>query len=453
MPHALVAKYGETRLPRYTSYPTAPAFSDAVGPQDYAEGLAALGPGAGSAPVSLYLHIPFCRDMCWYCGCHTSISRQDAPISEYLEVLTREIALVSRAAGGELSVETVHFGGGTPTVIRPEAFVALMTTLRQAFAFQADASIAVEIDPRTLSSGMIEALAASGVNRASLGVQSFDIVVQRAINRVQTIEETQKAVTGLRTAGARSINFDLIYGLPHQTVQSCIETVKASVEMRPDRLAVFGYAHVPAFKKHQRLIDEGTLPCATKRNEQAEAIAHELTAGGYIQIGLDHFALPDDPLALAARSGTLHRNFQGYTEDSCETLIGLGASAIGRVPLGYVQNQVALGRYAELVNAGVLPTAKGYRLTGEDRLRARIIERLMCDFEVDLNELCREADVEVASLLDGNERLAELAADGVVTVADGRVVVSGHARFMVRAVAAAFDAYLGAFGRTHSKAA
>ena len=451
MPHALVAKYGETRLPRYTSYPTAPAFSDAVGPQDYADGLAALGPG--SSPVSLYLHIPFCRDMCWYCGCNTSISRQDAPILDYLEVLTREIALVSRATGGELAVENVHFGGGTPTVIRPEAFVALMTTLRQTFKFQDGAGVAVEIDPRTLSGAMIEALAASGVNRASLGVQSFDIAVQRAINRVQTVEETWEAVTGLRAAGAQSINFDLIYGLPHQTVQSCVETVKTSVEMRPDRFAVFGYAHVPSFKKHQRLINEDTLPDATQRNEQAEAIAMELIASGYVQIGLDHFALPDDALALAARSGTLHRNFQGYTEDSCETLIGLGASAIGRLPLGYVQNQVALGRYAEQVNAGVLPTANGYRLTSDDRLRARIIERLMCDFEVDIGELCREAGVEVTALLDGNERLAELAGDGVVSVADARVVVSGHARFMVRAVAAAFDAYLGAFGRTHSKAA
>jgi oxygen-independent coproporphyrinogen-3 oxidase len=450
MQNALVAKYGEARLPRYTSYPTAPAFSPSVSPADYAEGLGAL---AGSDPVSLYLHIPYCRSMCWYCGCHTSITRQDGPISDYLDVLSREADLVSQAAHNAIAVRNIHFGGGTPTIIKPQQFMDLIKTLRSAFDVESDASIAVEIDPRTLTEAMVEALAEGGVNRASLGVQSFDLIVQRAINRVQSEQQTETAVSRLRAAGAQSINFDLIYGLPHQTVQSCIDTVKASVQMRPERFAVFGYAHVPAFKKHQRLIEEHALPDAAERNEQAEAIAEELVAAGYERIGLDHFALPDDKLAIASRSGTLRRNFQGYTEDSCESLIGLGASAIGRLPDGYIQNQVALGRYADQVSAGALATAKGYRLTQEDKLRAKIIERLMCDFAVDLDALCQSHGFDAAELTSCNERLLELAADGVVDLDGHKVTVSKDARFMVRAVAAAFDAYLGSFGRTHSKAA
>lgn len=450
MSNALVAKYGEARLPRYTSYPTAPAFSAAVGPEDYAAELAAL---SASEPVSLYLHIPFCRAMCWYCGCHTSVTRQDGPIADYLEALAEEIELVSQVAGNELGVRNVHFGGGTPTVMRPDAFAALMKKLRSAFRFETKSSVAVEIDPRTLSPAMIAALGENGVERASLGVQSFDPVVQHAINRIQTFAQTKVAVEGLRANGTENINFDLIYGLPHQTVKSCLETVKLAVDLRPERLAVFGYAHVPSFKKHQRLIDETVLPDASQRNAQAEAIAEALVEAGYIKIGLDHFALPHDQLAASAASGALRRNFQGYTTDDCETLIGLGASSIGRLPGGYVQNEVPLGRYAERIASGILPTAKGYRLSDEDKLRAKVIERLMCDFQADLAGLSETAGYDRDFLTDRNDRLQQLLADRVVTLADGHLSVSKDARFMVRAVASAFDAYFGALGRTHSKAA
>ncbi|WFU13372.1 oxygen-independent coproporphyrinogen III oxidase (plasmid) [Rhizobium sp. CB3090] len=450
MSNALVAKYGEARLPRYTSYPTAPAFAANVGPADYEQALAAA---AGGGPVSLYLHVPFCRTMCWYCGCHTTITRHDGPILDYLDVMSREIELVSKAAGGDMPVKNVHFGGGTPTIMKPHEFSALMAKLRGAFSFAQKASVAVEIDPRTPASEMIIALGENGVDRASLGVQSFDPVVQKAINRIQTFSQTKAAVAGLRAYGVSSTNFDLIYGLPFQTVGSCVDTVNMAIELRPERFAVFGYAHVPAFKKHQRLIDESALPGAEERNEQAEAIAETLVAAGYVRIGLDHFALPDDELAIAARSGTLRRNFQGYTTDDCETLIGLGASSIGRLPSGYYQNHVAIGRYADMVSSGILPTAKGYLLTQEDKLRGRIIERLMCDFEVDLEAFSREAGYDAGFLLERNDRFRELVADGVVAIVEGRVTVSKDSRFMVRAVAAAFDAYLGALGRTHSKAA
>ncbi len=450
MSDALVAKYGDARLPRYTSYPTAPAFAATVGPDEYAQGLQAI---SASDPVSIYLHVPFCRSMCWYCGCHTTITRQDAPILEYLDVMSQEIELVSFAAGNNVPVKNVHFGGGTPTIMKPHEFAALMMKLRSAFQFEHDASVAVEIDPRTLAPEMIAAMGENGVDRASLGVQSFDPVVQKAINRIQTFGQTQAAVAGLRSFGVTSINFDLIYGLPHQTVESCVDTVRQAVELRPERFAVFGYAHVPAFKKHQRLIDEAALPDAAQRNEQAEAVAEELVNCGYVRIGLDHFALPSDELAVASSAGTLHRNFQGYTTDDCATLIGLGASAIGRLPSGYYQNHVALGRYAERVASGVLPTAKGYMLTEEDKLRARVIERLMCDFKVDLPKLAEESGYDSSFLLDRNDRLQALVSDGVATIEEGRVVVSQNSRFMVRAVAAAFDAYFGSLGRSHSKAA
>jgi len=450
MSDCLVTKYGDARLPRYTSYPTAPAFSATVGPDEYARGLADVGT---AGPVSIYLHVPFCRSMCWYCGCHTTITRQDAPVLEYLDVMKQEIELVAFAAGNSVPVKNIHFGGGTPTIMKPDEFTDLMRKLKSAFEFEDQSGVAVEIDPRTLTAAMIEALGENGVKRASLGVQSFDPVVQKAINRIQTFEQTQAAVLGLRAVGVSSINFDLIYGLPHQTVRSCVETVALATQLRPERLAVFGYAHIPAFKKHQRLIDEAALPDASERNAQAEAIADELVKAGYVRIGLDHFALPDDELALAASTGALRRNFQGYTTDQCNTLVGIGASAIGRLPTGYVQNHVPIGLYAERVCSGVLPTAKGYLLTREDKLRAKVIERLMCDFEVDLVQLTTEFGYDAGFLLNRNDRLKELEADGVASVCDGRVSVSQRSRFMVRAVAAAFDAYFGSHGRRHSKAA
>jgi len=447
---SILEKYGEARLPRYTSYPTAPRFAADVGASTYAGWLAGL---AHDDPVSLYLHVPFCRSMCWYCGCHTTITAKDRPILDYLGVLRDEIRMVAERTGDRLKVEKVHFGGGTPTIVEPADFIALAGLLRDRFAFTGTAEIAIEIDPRTLTPGMAGALGEAGVGRASVGVQSFDRVVQRAVNRMQSEERTLRAVGDLRGNGVSRINFDLIYGLPHQTVRSCVETAKAAAAMRPDRFAVFGYAHVPSFKKHQRMIDEAALPDGMARSEQALAIAATLVAAGYREIGLDHFALPGDDLAVAAGAGRLRRNFQGYTTDQCETLIGFGASAIGRTRQVYVQNDVGLGRYSGLIGGGRLATARGYRLTGEDRLRAEIIERLMCDFEADLTEIAGRHGFDAAPLVEGNPRLASLEADGVLTVAGGVVRVRRDRRFLVRAAAAAFDAYFENPPRAHGKAA
>lgn len=446
----IIRRYGESRLPRYTSYPTAPRFSPIIGAGTYRDWLANI---PKSEPVSLYLHVPFCRSMCWYCGCHTTITQKDAPILDYLTVLKQEIRLVAKAIGQRQDVSDIHFGGGTPTIMTPEEFLGLTATLTAGFGICSATELAVEIDPRTLTLEMSEALGEAGMTRASLGVQSFDPKVQKAINRIQSAEQTATALSNLRKAGAKSVNFDLIYGLPHQTVDSAIETARVAAAMRPERFAVFGYAHVPAFKKHQRLIDTAALGDAHDRHAQAEAIAATLCEAGYRRIGLDHFALPEDQLSIAADRHALHRNFQGYTTDSASTLIGLGSSAIGRLAQGYAQNDVAIGRYASLISSGELATAKGYRLTQEDRVRAWIIERLMCDFQVDFSAMPNGFELPDESFGKANVSLKALLEEGIVTWRGDVLSVDTEHRFLVRTVASCFDAYLGETGRTHATAA
>ncbi|WP_439358645.1 oxygen-independent coproporphyrinogen III oxidase [Bradyrhizobium sp. DASA03007] len=445
----LAVSYGDERLPRYTSYPTAPHFSPAIGGDTYAGWLAELPAGASA---SLYLHVPFCREMCWYCGCHTQIVRRDELIAAYQRTLRSEIVQVADTIGRRIKVEHIHFGGGTPTIMAPEAFVELMATMRQAFFVLPTAEIAVEIDPRTLTADMVEAMRLSGVNRASLGVQSFDPVVQRAINRVQSFEQTACVVDMLRRADIAGVNFDLIYGLPHQTVASCLDTVRRALALAPDRFSVFGYAHVPDFKKHQRMINEAVLPDGPARHDQACAIANALKEAGYVQIGLDHFARPDDSMAVAFQERTLRRNFQGYTTDKAEVLLGFGASAIGHLPQGYVQNHVQIGAYAQCISAGRLATAKGYGLTDDDRLRADIIERIMCEFGADLGDICARHGAEPEAMLKSASRLKPLISDGVVRLDGDKLAVARDSRFLVRSVAAAFDAHLDPGKQLHSRA-
>jgi oxygen-independent coproporphyrinogen III oxidase len=445
----LAACYGQERLPRYTSYPTAPHFSAAVGPATYADWLQAI---PADVTASLYLHVPFCRSMCWYCGCHTTVAKRDEPIAVYESALRSEIDRVSRQIGRRLPVGHIHFGGGTPTIMAPESFVDLVGSLRHSFFVLPTAEIAIEIDPRRLTSAMIDALAIGGVNRASLGVQSFDPRVQQAINRVQSFEQTAAATRGLRQAGIAGINFDLIYGLPYQTVASCLDTVRRAVELQPDRLSVFGYAHVPSFKTHQRKIDDASLPDSSQRYDQACAIANALTEAGYVQIGLDHFALSGDSMAVAFREGRLHRNFQGYTTDNSEVLIGFGASAIGQLPQGYVQNDVPIRAYEEAIAAGRFATVKGYALTDDDRLRADIIERIMCDYGVDLATVCTRHGAEPDQMLKSAPRLQALVSDGVIELNGASLAVKENSRFLVRSVAAAFDAHLDASKQLHSRA-
>jgi oxygen-independent coproporphyrinogen-3 oxidase len=445
----LLARYADRPLPRYTSYPTAPHFGAGVNEDTYREWLGELD---ADEPVSLYLHVPFCRSMCWYCGCHTTITARDEPIARYLDALHREIELVAGMIPHRLAAGHIHFGGGTPTLMKPQQFVHLMAALLATFDIGSGSEVAIEIDPRTLTPETIDALGEGGVTRASLGVQSFDSVVQQAINRVQTFEQTAAATGGLRAAGVAAINFDLIYGLPHQTVGSCVDTVRQAVALSPDRFAVFGYAHVPNFKLHQRKIEEAALPGGTERHAQAEAIADALGEAGYVRIGLDHFALPDDPLAIASEARQLRRNFQGYTTDDCETLIGFGASAIGRLPQGYVQNAVLIGEYQRRIAEGLTAVGKGRAFAPEDRLRAAVIERIMCDYRVDLGEICGSFGADPGALLVGASSLDNLIADGIAR-RDGNVVaLEDNARPLVRVLAAAFDQYLGDGPARHSRA-
>ena len=444
----ILARYAERPLPRYTSYPTAPHFI-AARSGTYRHWLEALPP---SSDASLYLHLPFCRSMCWYCGCHTTVTARDEPIARYVDALHREIDLVADALPQRIAVKHVHFGGGTPTLIQPAQFIALMDKLRDRFEVSANAEIAIEIDPRTLDRTMVDALAAGGINRASLGVQSFDPVVQRSINRVQTFDETRTAVTRLRAAGIAAINFDLIYGLPHQTVGSCLDTASQSLALNPDRFAVFGYAHVPTFKLHQRKIQESALPDGAMRHAQSEAIAAALVGADFRRIGLDHYARPGDALAVAAENGTLHRNFQGYTTDTCETLIGFGASSIGRLPQGYVQNAVLIGDYQRRIATGELAVSKGCAFVAEDQLRAAVIERIMCDYRVDLDVVCGRFGADPVKLLASADGLDELGRDGIVRRERNVIAVEDDSRPLVRAAAAAFDQYLSAAPARHSRA-
>lgn len=436
----VLERHGARNLPRYTSYPTAPHFRPAPDEGMARKWLAEVPP---DEPVSLYVHVPFCRAMCWYCGCHTTVTRRAEPMRRYLDSLEREVGTVAALLPARLPVGHLHFGGGTPTLMEPGDFGRLMRLLRSVFDFRPDGEVAIEIDPRTLSPEMVGALAEGGVNRASIGVQSFDPRVQAAINRVQGFDVTAAAVERLRAAGIAAINFDLVYGLPHETVQSCLATVEQAISLRPDRFAVFGYAHVPAFKPHQRKIDESVLPGSAERIAQSEAIAEALVKADYVRIGLDHFALPGDSLALAASEGRLHRNFQGYTTDRCATLIGFGASSISRLPGGFVQNVVLIPDYQKRANAGALPVIRQCPVGIEDQRRAAVIERIMCDYRVDLTGERALAD---------EEKLSPLVADGLIRRVGDVIEVPPEARPLVRAVAAAFDAYLDESAGRHARA-
>jgi oxygen-independent coproporphyrinogen III oxidase len=449
----LLAKYATRAVPRYTSYPTAPHFQGGFPEATYAEWLAALDP---AEPVSLYLHVPFCRQMCWYCGCNMKLAARYGPVAAYAETLLAEIDLVADRLPARLVAGHLHLGGGTPTALSPDDLARLLDRLRSRFDFAPDAELAIETDPRTLSDAMIARIGALGFTRASFGVQEFDPEVQAAINRIQPPDMVARAVDGLRAAGVRSVNFDLIYGLPHQTVEKIERTVELAAAMRPDRAALFGYAHVPWMAKNQRMIPEAALPGPGERARQAERAAERFAELGYQPIGLDHFALPDDDMAVAAREGRLHRNFQGYTTDEAGTLLPFGATSIGRTPQGYVQNIAETGAWARAVEARRLPVAKGLALSAEDRMRGMVIERIMCDGRVDLAATGARFGAGADWWTGARGALGDMARDGLIeregSAGEGRIALTPAGRPLARVVAAAFDAYLGASQARHSVA-
>ncbi|WP_235823938.1 oxygen-independent coproporphyrinogen III oxidase [Actibacterium lipolyticum] len=436
-------------VPRYTSYPTAPHFSKAIGPKEYAEWVSALNP---NAPVSLYLHVPFCRELCWYCGCNMKLAKRDAPVAEYAKTLIKEINLVSEHLPGRMDISHLHWGGGTPTALVPDDLARAMDAVRASFNVTSHAELAIESDPRTLTDEMIRRIGELGFTRASFGVQEFDTKVQKAINRIQPPDMVRRSVDGLRSVGVSGINFDLIYGLPHQTVGTLLETIRLCVDMQPDRIALFGYAHVPWMAKKQRLIDETALPGVDERLLQSQAAAVALTDAGYVAIGLDHFALPSDSMAKAAEAGTLRRNFQGYTTDQAEMMLGVGSTSIGRTPSGYVQNLSETGAWARSVEAGELPVGKGVVLTKDDTLRGYVIERLMCCGEVDLDDAALRVGMSKDWYSELVSDLIELEIDGLIARRDGRLSVTEKGAPVVRVVASVFDAYLVANTARHAVA-
>lgn len=435
----------ERAVPRYTSYPTAPNFKPAVDGAVYADWLVAL---PEDAAVSLYIHVPYCAELCLYCGCHTKAIRREEPLEAYADRLAREIAIVAGRIGRR-RVLHLHWGGGTPSVLGATRLAALTMQLRRAFDLDELIEHAIELDPRRTAPGLVTALADMGVTRVSLGVQDFSSHVQAAIGRIQPFDMVEETVGLLRDAGVAGINFDLMYGLPRQHEDDVRRTVTLAHALRPSRLALFGYAHVPWFKTQQKLIDTAALPGVAERIAQARA-AHELLTGfGYAPVGLDHFAQPHDSLARAAASGRLRRNFQGYTIDAAEGLIGLGASAIGRLPQGFVQNAPGVGAYGHAIAAGRLATVRGIALSEDDRVRAHIIERLMCDFAVDLAACPGAEEIDFTPEI---ESLRPLCAEGLVAI-DGKLVrTTERGRPFARLVAAAFDAYLEQGAARHSRA-
>jgi len=436
-------------VPRYTSYPTAPHFSPAVGPGIYQSWLGSL---ADDASLSFYLHVPFCAQLCLYCGCHTKVTLRRPPIEAYAERLIGEIGLLARTLG-QRRIAHLHWGGGTPSILGPDGLREIHAALAQAFRLDDMGEHAIELDPRHVTGPLARALAQIGVNRTSLGVQDLNASVQHAIGRVQPLETVANAVAMLGEAGIHKINFDLMYGLPGQTENDIRETIRQAHALSPSRLAVFGYAHVPWMKPHQRLIDEAALPGFAERQAQAAAAHAALLALGYQPIGLDHYARRDDELAVAARDGHIHRNFQGYTTDSSDALIGLGASAIGRLPQGYVQNAPDIAGYSRAIESGEFATAKGIALSADDRLRARVIERLMCDLSIDLDEAADEAYFGPPGYFaDELASLIPFVRDGLVDIEGRRIKVTEQGRPFVRILAAAFDVYLQEKPARHSLA-
>jgi len=441
--------YASETVPRYTSYPPATKFHDGVGETDWRRWLTALPP---SPALSIYVHIPFCRSMCWYCGCNTTVPNKDDRIARYLEALHREIATAGETAPSSARVGHIHFGGGSPDMLSPERFAGIMDALRSAFTLAPSAEVAVEMDPRGLTPELAEAMAECGVTRASLGVQDLSDEVQKLIHRIQPESVVRTAVGHLRAVGITGINMDIMYGLPAQTVARVESMAHAVADMDPDRVAVFGYAHVPWFKKHQKAIPEDRLPDAEARFDQMQATARVLVASGYDAIGFDHFAHPHDNLAIAASNGSLQRNFQGYTDDAYDALIGLGASAISDTGLGFVQNEVDPARYADAVLGSRPIIARGVARTVSDTPIAKRIERLMCQFEAPISPEQSDEQGDTSEPSKEREALLALQRDGLIEL-DGTILrVTDLGRPYVRNIAARLDPAFASSDSRHSSA-
>ena len=441
----LIRRY-DTSGPRYTSYPTAVQFTEAFGEAEYRERARRSNETDTPAPLSLYFHIPFCNTVCFYCACNKVITANRKRAQPYLDHLFREIRMQGELYDRDRPVEQLHWGGGTPTFISDEQMRALMDETRRHFALRDDDSgeYSIEIDPREADAGTMALLRELGFNRISLGVQDFDPRVQQAVNRIQSEEETAAVLEAARAEGFKSTSIDLIYGLPHQSVDSFAATLDKVIAMGPDRLSVFNYAHLPQMFKTQRQIRAEALPSADEKLAILDYTIGRLTEAGYVYIGMDHFARPDDELAVAQREGTLYRNFQGYSTHADCDLVAMGATSISKVGDSYSQNLKGLEDYYAALEAGRLPVFRGVVLTADDRLRREVITRLICNFELDFADIEAAYSIDFADYFaDALERLQPMQADGLLVVNADGIQVQPRGRLLIRNICMVFDRYLG----------
>ena len=431
--------------PRYTSYPTADRFSESFSYRDYLHAIAHARARGGRHPLSLYLHIPFCDTVCYYCGCNKIVTKKREKVVTYLGYLKREIEMQGKLFVGLNHVEQLHFGGGTPTYLSDEQMVDLMNHIRRWFQLTDDdkGEYSIEVDPRSVSSERIHRLRKQGFNRISLGVQDVDPEVQRAVNRIQPEDMTLEVIRAAREATFRSISIDLIYGLPKQNLQTMAQTLSKVIAANPDRIAVYHYAHLPHLFKPQRRIHEADLPSSDAKLDMLALCIKRLNEVGYVYIGMDHFAKPDDELAVAQRQGRLHRNFQGYSTHAEADLIACGVSAISSVGMCYSQNVKTLDDYYDRLDQGELPVARGYRLTMDDVLRRFIIQMLMCNFELSIPSLEQAYPITFSAYFDTElGQLHELAELGLLTMTDEWISVTLKGRLLIRNVCMVFDRHL-----------
>jgi oxygen-independent coproporphyrinogen-3 oxidase len=438
----LMLKKYDTFGPRYTSYPTAIQFNQSFTEQDYRDELKQS--NAGSGELSLYFHIPFCESLCFYCACNKIITHTHDRAIPYLKRLHKEVTMQAALVGSQRQVSQLHFGGGTPTFLSDEQLYQLMQLTEQHFKLAPvdKREFSIEIDPRSVRENTVAILREFGFNRISLGVQDFDEQVQKAVNREQSIEQTQAVVDAARLSGYQSISMDLIYGLPHQSVASFTTTLDTVIEMRPERLAVYSYAHLPHRVKAQTMIQEKDLPDAVTKLGLLELTINQLQQAGYIYIGMDHFALPDDELVSAKNNGSLQRNFQGYSTHADTDMIAMGITAIGKIGDSYSQNQRAENDYFDAIDADQLPIFQGYRLSDDDKLRREVIQNLMCQGIVDFQSVSDQFDIEfTVYFAEELKRLLPLAEDNLLQFDDTQIVVQPLGRLLLRNIAMVFDIY------------
>lgn len=427
----------DAKVPRYTSYPTAPHFNNGVSAARFASWIGSIKPGA---EISLYVHVPFCRRLCWFCACRTQGTQSESPVRAYIEVLKQELALLARALPEGVRLARLHWGGGTPTLLSAEMISDLAEAVFAVTPMAKGGEFSVEIDPNEIDDARLDALAAAGMNRASIGVQDFDPQIQETIGRIQPFDLTRDAVDMIRARGITSLNADILFGLPHQNRMRMTESVQKLLSLSPDRVALYGYAHVPWMARRQNMIPTDSLPSPQTRLQLFETAQRLFQWDGYREIGIDHFATPHDGLAVAARTGRLRRNFQGYTDDRADVLIGLGASSISRFPQGYAQNAPSTSAYTKAIRDGQFSTARGHVFSGEDLLRGRMIEALMCDFEIATDDIRAQFDI-TQDALERMYREASVAFPDMLDVTPSGLRVRPEGKPLTRMVARHFDAY------------